>query len=304
MLILRQDPSRHQHTLGTRTIVGRSLAADLVVPGDDISLEHCTLWWDGNGWKIRDLASRNGTFVDGERLAPGKSTPITTGQRVAFGGHDPWEVTSAAPPVPAARALLNNTWVQAEDDLLVLPGPDAPILTIYSDIDGNWQAEGPEKKQVVEDLQLVEAGGSVWRLYLPATTAGTVARVMRPTLEVMAFEFSVSRDEEHVELVATGMGERIDLKARAHNYTLLLLARARMKDAEDTSLPSASHGWLYQDDLCKMLGVDDAKLNLFVFRARKQVAAAGIEGSAGIVERRVSTRQLRLGVGEVTIKNI
>ena len=304
MLILSQDKTRQRSVLGTRTLIGRSLAADLHLSGEDISLEHATLWWDGQGWKIRDLASRNGTLVDGQRLSPGKTTPVGAGQKLTFGAHDSWAVDSADAPVPAARALMTNEWVQAEDELLVLPTQESPILTIYVDIDGHWQAEGPAEMNRVQDLQLVEAAGQVWRLYLPATTAGTVARVMRPTLEVMAFEFSVSRDEEHVELVATGMGERIDLKARAHNYALLLLARARLKDGEDTSLPPASHGWLYQDDLCKMLGVDDAKLNLFVFRARKQVAASGIEGSAGIVERRVSTRQLRLGVADVTIKHI
>ncbi len=304
MLILRHETSQERRVLGTRTVVGRALSADLHIPGEDISGEHASLFWDGSGWKIRDLASRNGTFIDGNRLPPGKSFILAAGQSVAFGGRDPWKIETADPPDPAARALLSGTWAQAEDSLLVLPGPDDPILTIFADIDGAWQAEGPAESRVVHDLEIVEAGGKVWRLYLPATTAGTVSRVMRPTLEMMTLEFSVSRDEEHVELVASGMGERIDLKARAHNYTLLLLARARIKDSDQKTLPDASHGWLYQDDLCRMLGVDDAKLNLFVFRARKQVSAAGIEGSAGIVERRVSTRQLRLGVGDVIIKTI
>ena len=184
---------------------------------------------------------------------------------------------------------------------MVIPSPESPLSTVYADIDGAWKMEGPTRTEDVHDLQLVECDGRVWRLYLPATTTGTVSRTMRPTLECMSLRFRVSRDEEHVELLATGMGATIDLKARAHNYTLLVLARARLDEAD---LPVGSRGWVYQDDLCKMLGIDDAKLNLFVFRARKQLAASGIEGSAAIVERRVGTRQLRLGVDDVTIQTL
>jgi hypothetical protein len=298
MFVLRNLTSNETHELGTRSVIGRSRAADLHIAEDGVSGEHATIWWDGEIWNLRDLGSRNGTLVDDNRVAGGGTVSLSSGQRLQFGGISAWLITDATPPVPSAQALMGGHWVRAEDGLLVLPSPDNPILTLYSDIDGAWQMEGPDLYRVVHDLELVAADGKVWRLHLPVETQGTVSRVMRPTLEGLAWEFRVSRDEEHVELAASGMGSRIDLKARAHNYTLVVLARARL---EESHLPEGSQGWIYQDELCKMLGIDDAKLNLFVFRARKQLSAMGVEGSAGIVERRVGTRQLRLGVSDITI---
>jgi hypothetical protein len=298
MFVLRNLTSQATHELGTRSVIGRSRAADLSIAEDGVSGEHATIWWDGESWNLRDLGSRNGTLVDGEAVPGGGTVPLRPGQQLQFGGISAWLVAEAGPPVPSARALIGGEWIRAEDDLLVLPSPQNPVLTVYSDIDGAWQMEGPDFDRVVHDLELVATEGNVWRLHLPVTTQGTVSRVMRPTLEGMSLEFRVSRDEEHVELLATGMGARIDLKARAHNYTLVVLARARLAE---THLPEGSRGWIYQDELCKMLGIDDAKLNLFVFRARKQLSASGIDGSAGIVERRVGTRQLRLGVSSITI---
>lgn len=52
--------------LGRRLVAG-PVALDLV--DDRLSREHATIAWEQGGWTIRDRGSRNGTFVDGVRIA-------------------------------------------------------------------------------------------------------------------------------------------------------------------------------------------------------------------------------------------
>ena len=115
MFVLRNESTGNQHILGTRSIIGRSRAADLHIASDDVSGEHAAIWWDGRSWKIRDLASRNGTLVDGDQVEPGKSMPLSAGQCIQFGTVDSWAIDTADPPVPAARDLIRGTWTRAAE---------------------------------------------------------------------------------------------------------------------------------------------------------------------------------------------
>jgi len=48
--------------------LGRQSTCDLPVPDANISRQHAELFWDGEGWSLRDLGSTNGTSVNGHRL--------------------------------------------------------------------------------------------------------------------------------------------------------------------------------------------------------------------------------------------
>ena len=110
--------------------------------------------------------------------------------------------------------------------------------------------------------------------------------------------FHVSLDEEHIRLEAC-LGETpLDLGERTHNYLLLHLGRQRLADA---SLPSGERGWVYREDLLQGLQLDPQQLNLLVFRARKSFAKAGLEPTAPLIERRLDSGQLRLGVRQVEV---
>jgi hypothetical protein len=56
------------HPIGATARIGRSHECDLVVLASSVSREHAELSRDETGWAVRDLGSRNGTFVDGVRL--------------------------------------------------------------------------------------------------------------------------------------------------------------------------------------------------------------------------------------------
>jgi hypothetical protein len=55
------------HGITERATLGRSQDGDLVVLASSVSREHAELVHGDSAWAVRDLGSRNGTFVDGAR---------------------------------------------------------------------------------------------------------------------------------------------------------------------------------------------------------------------------------------------
>jgi DNA-binding NtrC family response regulator len=47
-------------------VIGRALNGGALLPDDRLSRSHCSIALSPAGWTVRDLGSRNGTFVDGE----------------------------------------------------------------------------------------------------------------------------------------------------------------------------------------------------------------------------------------------
>jgi pSer/pThr/pTyr-binding forkhead associated (FHA) protein len=53
-------------------VVGRSQEADLFIPDWFVSRAHCLLSRSGDNFAVRDLESRHGTWVNGDRIAERK----------------------------------------------------------------------------------------------------------------------------------------------------------------------------------------------------------------------------------------
>jgi hypothetical protein len=56
------------HAIATQTSIGRNHEGQLVVLASSVSREHAELRRTDDAWHVRDLGSRNGTFVDGMRV--------------------------------------------------------------------------------------------------------------------------------------------------------------------------------------------------------------------------------------------
>ena len=70
-------------TTGKDLIIGRRDDADLVIGDDAVSRRHATIRVEGEGAVLRDLASANGTFVDGVRRIDAR---LSDGARIQIGG--------------------------------------------------------------------------------------------------------------------------------------------------------------------------------------------------------------------------
>lgn len=65
--------------------IGQGSQNDVVLPDDSVSTVHARLEYE-MGWRITDLDSTNGTYVENVRLAPQVPTPLAYGSLVRFGG--------------------------------------------------------------------------------------------------------------------------------------------------------------------------------------------------------------------------
>lgn len=307
MAIIERSRDQSRHILSSRELVGRSRHCDLRIEKPFVSNEHAVLQWSGERWDLRDLGSRNGTFLDGERVEPGVLVPLRAEAMVDFGStEESWRLLDIGAPVPLARAEDGRAEVLGDDGLLVLPGPESPEVTVFLRHGSVWVAERGDTEEAVTDRALVLAGDRRWMLRLPEALVSTEGAPQPPTSleEKLALQFRVSRDEEHVELTAREGERELDLGARAHHHVLLVLARQRLRDQSDESLPETSHGWLYQDDVARMLVIDEPRVNVDIYRARKQLAKAGALAPVAVVERRAGTRQLRIGTGRIEIVSL
>lgn len=103
-----------------RITVGREQACDIRLSSSRVSRQHCTLQPDGDGLIVRDLSSRNGTFVN-DRPIKGEAA-LVPGDRLRIG---PWEFEVA---------------IGGPSGVAIAPGDDE---TIESEI-ADWLTEGDE----------------------------------------------------------------------------------------------------------------------------------------------------------------
>lgn len=303
MATLRELSSGEVRTLEADHTVGRLPSSSLVIEQGFVSKRHAIVRFTGEHWELRDLGSRNGTFVNGEHVPPGKDVALKKGYTVAFGTGDcRWELNDDSAPVPMVVPLGGGPPASLEGEILALPSSEDPHFTIYRNAEGLWVLEQPESITTIGNQQTFEVGGKVYRFSCPDNLQQTAAADSALELEVryLQLAFYVSRDEEHVELRASCGTRTFDLGSRTHNYLLLTLARRRKDDAAE-GLPEGECGWVYMDDLAHDPSMAPQQLALDVFRIRKQFAAIGLLDPAGIIERRPRTKQLRLGATGISI---
>lgn len=118
---------------GGPVVVGRSGDCDLALEGDDsVSRHHAVLEQFGRVWQIHDLGSRNGTWINGARLAGERALhhddTINIGRtRIVFRDRSHAGETSATSPLAAPPRLTpaqSRTLVELVRPVLK---PDKPV---------------------------------------------------------------------------------------------------------------------------------------------------------------------------------
>ncbi len=306
MAVLLEDATGRRITLGVRSLVGRAPRCTVRLDQPWVSAEHASIYWREQGWEIRDLGSRNGTYVDGNRLPTGGRAHLARGMKLGFGaGQTVWHFLEDGPPVLTVRNLDTGAIRQAEGGLLVLPDESSPAVTFYQR-DMDWRIEGERGDRALIDQEILELNGARWMIEMPHgglllddTTGSASGRWTK--LSNIGLRFEVSLDQEHVSvLLIAGRVER-QIPVRAYHDLLLQLARARLGDRA-SGLPEPECGWLYGDELAQMLKQEPTKINVDVYRARRQLAEEGIADAASLVERRSTTHQLRIGVERLEVR--
>lgn len=163
----------------------------------------------------------------------------------------------------------------------------------------------PPKHGATARMRAESVRPAVWKLCCCPGHVCTPQSPSPPDLRVAALHlaFSVSLDEEHVELLVTCGGRTFGLGDRGHNYLLLTLARQRMDDAA-RGVTESECGWVALEDVEHDRTMSPPRLNMDVHRIRKQFAAVGVIDAEGIIERRTRNRRLRIGVGRLSILKV
>lgn len=293
-------------------LIGRSSRCDLRLEDGKVSTVHASLEWEEGGWRLRDLNSKNGTWLDGRRLGTTEGV-VDLGAEISFGSEaETWILHDDSP----TEAFVNCGFEDQvfDGDMLALPDSDRPLVTVYRRQDGKWFAESAQGRRELSDGDSLEVDGRSWRLHLPEVLPPTRGSQAQSDLLVSKLVLSCetnSKAHPKTKIIETRIevrakivdqhGRTFDLGSRAHHRLLLELARirgihSRRGKSEDDC------GWLSRTTLVDWLEMGDAgHLNVQIFRARRQLARLGFANAERIVEPSDEVGMVRLGVVEFEI---
>ncbi len=76
LVLFKRDGSTRNFPLSSSlTVIGRRQDCDLCIPLMIVSRRHCEINQDRGELKVRDLGSRNGTFLNGQQVDQGSISP-------------------------------------------------------------------------------------------------------------------------------------------------------------------------------------------------------------------------------------
>jgi len=175
-LVVEKGPARTRtiHLRGVKTIVGRQRGCDLRIPSNEVSRRHCLLSTQAGYLTVQDLASANGTYLNGKRIQSREAA--RPGDRIEIGPLTfvvEYQLTQeainrmlAGPPEPEDLELL------VVDYETNTPEEDLPLAVSEEDetagfelVESNEEVIRPVKENVEEDdapLKLDDA--ETWQL--------------------------------------------------------------------------------------------------------------------------------------------
>jgi pSer/pThr/pTyr-binding forkhead associated (FHA) protein len=103
------------------TLLGRHSEADVRLALPDVSRRHCRFLFREGAWRVIDLNSLNGTYVNEQRL---QEAFLTSGDRVRVGGLTFLVEVAAAPVGPSPTDEASASVLKSIADVLPDPGSE------------------------------------------------------------------------------------------------------------------------------------------------------------------------------------
>lgn len=179
--LLRLSPERS-------AVIGRASSNQIVIRSHQASRHHAEIRWDDGRWWVRDLSSRNGTIVDGERIDGAQ--PLGEGSCIEVAGYAMTFVTRVADALmpPDARSVSFPSAVngaqQLTDDQLTLDGVAADSIVQRSMHSRylDWASE----KNSVSDQWTHDAWQSLFGLAFRLASASSIEEAAQTTLSMIS----------------------------------------------------------------------------------------------------------------------
>ena len=135
LILFKKDGSQKSFALpSSLTVVGRRHDCDLCIPLMDVSKRHCQLDQNSETLEVRDLGSRNGTFLNGRRVDG--ETPVNAGDYLQVGPLV-FQLQIDGKPEAASPPEGNGETPGSEDELI----SDDDILDLDIDDSGSFLDE-------------------------------------------------------------------------------------------------------------------------------------------------------------------
>jgi pSer/pThr/pTyr-binding forkhead associated (FHA) protein len=301
-----EDSQGQRTTVGSQCLIGRAPHCRVCLADKRVSWDQARISWLRDGWWLRDLNSTNGTWVDGRRLGPDDRVALSIGQKICFGHHSiAFRVDNIDPPRFRLRSLTDTRVICPKNTLVGLPSDDDPRLTVCLGVRG-WSIEDGSQVRLLVDQEVIEFGQERWQVELPPTTddvaeTGTQRDQALIDIRDLTLELHVTVDREDISAIVTVNGRAYHLPNRSHHELLLLLVEARMS-AQQRALPDDEAGWMTLDEATRSAGVGINKLNLDIFRLRREFEGLGLRDPRQLVERRETRREIRVGTGRLSVR--
>jgi hypothetical protein len=307
MAVLRHNGHPEWRSLSARTLVGRRSHCQLVLDQTHVGREHAVLSFDGERWHVRDLASQNGTFLEGSRLRPGIDYEVEAGTVLCFGNvEDGWEMVVDGGPDPAAVAD-DGQIVAGENGMLALPpgaNENELELLVERQHDGlEWAAYRADSSLVVHDQQVVVIAGRRWTLLLPAVL-DVGASTQQAGVQGTTIILRTSSDETELRSARIVVDKASKEIERPQTAWKLVLALAKYRLEREAGDPSkGADAWMPVRRACKAAGIQYGQFAYTLHRARKYLAAAGAPDAGRLIAQRENNgeREVRLTECNVTI---
>ena len=315
-LCFAQDPLRFVF-MKPDFLIGRDPGCELVLERPGISKRHALVRWDGKNWRVRDLGSRNGTFLrpagsnTAERVSTENSLPLSRGDHLLFAEQDEaWVISGVEPPcslLVQEGAGPSGAIILDPKGLLALPTELEPLATFYRDArTERWvvEEEAGSGSRTLADGDSIFVAGKVYRMHIveSADTQEISSSPLGPSLADGTLLLWPSADEESAALAYQLARGASHAPQRAHLYLLLHLARRRIADSLHHGKSEDESGWLSTHELQNQLGYSTPEhLAVDVFRCRQELKALGVADSTAIVDRG-RRGHLRIGLGADKLK--
>ena len=305
MAVIRDLSSNMEKILYPGFLVGRDSRVSWPLRDLKVSSKHAEFRWRGVYWELRDLSSKNGTFINERRLGSGEGAPIQVGDRLTFGdGLERFEVMNVDPPEPTARSATGHTIHGHNGHLFIPDRQTANCIHVYTR-GGQWYIRQGNRDNLASNSELVRFCGMEYCVILPVawepTLQPSAEQNRLPSISTIHLTFHLSQDVEYSELVMTHAGRESSLRWRRPFELLAALARARQADRHLADGAGRERGWVRAEELRRQFG---RRLSDYGNRARQAFEEAGVIDPGNLIERRGHglTRQMRLGVRQLTVR--
>jgi hypothetical protein len=299
----------------TPLYIGRAPENDLVVAEQTVSSNHASAWLEGGQVWLKDLGSRNGTFVNDDRIQG--ATPVHPGDAIRLGPDMELRVHGEGNAMgPPLALLVEDTTSQvrfpvrsdrfhigggSSDDLPIEGAPaQAATLIVYPDGEAYLGGEEGEESPLSPG-DTFEVGGRTLKLLAlaPSYTATVEAEPSRYPYSLKVTLDGVSGPEALLTDERQGTTHRVDAENRA---ILLYVLGKQWLDDHTAGKDRTERGWCSDADVSVGIwgrkGTSDANaLHVLTHRLRKELKKAGFD--PWFIEKR--RRALRIRVKDVVI---